>query len=86
MSVNKSNGYDAALAAEEGWWEKHMMLRDARVIWDAIKRGIKLGEDETIPEIPIMFSTHGMNLKECKEKSKELGTIDARDYIKTIKK
>jgi hypothetical protein len=78
--MSKSFGYDGALAPEEGWFEKHMMIREA------IKSGIKLKEDENIPGIPIMFSTHGMNLKECQEKSKELGTIDAMDYIKTIKK
>jgi hypothetical protein len=71
MSMNNPNGYDAALKPDD-------------VIAKAVKDGVKLNGDEYIPGIPKMFSTHGLTIEMCKEKSKELGTISALDYVKSV--
>jgi hypothetical protein len=81
MSMNNPNGYDAALKPDE---YLHMNKReeDAIIIAKAVKDGVKLNGDEYIPGIPKMFSTHGMTIEGCEEKSKEVGTINVLDYVK----
>lgn len=81
MSMNSSNGYDAALKPDEDL-RMNKRMDDAMMIAKAVKDGVKLNGDEHIPGIPKMFSTHGMTIEGCEEKSKEVGTINALDYVK----